>query len=171
MIAARYDRQKPAMLRSKNAIPPRSRSASRQAPWRAIEMSLAVVIAQAPSSSGPRHRSGSGEIEVEHRLVDVAERGDVGEIDALVDLVHRQSDEAKLGDRAERLDEARVGGAAGRAELGRPAGPLRDRGGQDLADDSGRRQEGFAAHMDLKLVGSADRIELSGKPATERIAR
>src|SRR6266849_7411210 len=76
----------------------------------------------------PRRRKGSissksftrraeREVEVEHRGVDVGERGDVGEQNALVDLVLSEADEAELGEGAVAMNEARVRRAARRAEL------------------------------------------------------
>ena len=43
---------------------------------------------------------------------------------AFVDLVHGRADEAELDHRAERADEAGVGGAAGGGELRRRAGDV-----------------------------------------------
>ena len=82
-----------------------------------------------PAAPRPRRRcrSCAAEEAVEKGFVDRGQPGDVGELDALVDLVHRLADEAELGDRAMRLDEARVGGAAGGAELRGAAGDRADR--------------------------------------------
>ena len=69
-----------------------------------------------------RARSARAEEPVEKAAVDRGQPRDVGELDPLVDLVHRLADEAELGDRAIGVDEARVRGAAGRAELRGAAG-------------------------------------------------
>src|SRR5947199_337388 len=64
---------------------------------------------------------------VEEGFVDRDELRDIGDRDALIGLVHRLADEAEFGDVAIGLDKARIGGAAGCAELGGAAGYGRDR--------------------------------------------
>ena len=78
---------------------------------------------------------------VEKGSVDLGQVGEIGERDPLVDLVHRQADQTELGDRAMRLNKARIRGAAGRAEFGRSSGDAPDRLGETLAERSGRGRE------------------------------
>src|ERR1700722_8992399 len=60
---------------------------------------------------------GVAEETVEETTVDRGEARDIGEIDALIDLVHRLADKTELGDRAMHVDKPRIRGAAGGAEL------------------------------------------------------
>ena len=79
--------------------------------------------------------------------------------DALVDLVHGQADEAELGERAKAMDEARVRGAAGGAELGRAAGDLLDRGRQDALTSPGGTRKDSPLTWICELVAPARRVE------------
>jgi len=52
------------------------------------------------------------EITLQHALVDIGQRGNIGDRHVLVDFVHRLADEAEFRDRAVILDEAGIRGAA-----------------------------------------------------------
>src|SRR5262249_37484413 len=120
---AQNERRPPPRLQSKSARPRVSRNASRQAPWSARQISARLGIA------GSGHRK----IEIEHCAVDVGERREIGDRHTLVDLVHGEPDETELRHRAEPVNEARVRGAAGGAELGRAPGHLLDGATEDVA--------------------------------------
>src|SRR5689334_23011132 len=109
MAIAQKERSPPLRLPSKSERPRVSRSASRQAPWSARQISARLGIVG----------SGRRKIQVEHRAVDVGERREIADGHALVHLMHGEADEAELRHRAVAVDEAGVGGAAGGAELGR----------------------------------------------------
>src|ERR1700719_2921804 len=83
-----------------------------------------------------RQSFGMVEEQIEEGLIDIRKIVQVREFDPLVHLVHRQSDEAEFGDRTVGLDEARVGGASGGAELGRASGDPPDRLGKAIAEHS-----------------------------------
>src|SRR5712692_1264301 len=121
MTPARNERQNPGIDASKNPSPRRSPTARRNAPrtecWTSVH---AAEIMRAALSCG-------GEEPLEKGLVDRRQPADVGNLDALVGLVHRLADETEFGDRAIGVDKARVGRAACRAELRRQAGDRADR--------------------------------------------
>src|SRR5262245_40006080 len=117
MTAARNDRQKPSTERSKQARPPRSPRARRNAPTSASRTSTQAVVGIKMLVAS----SNLIEIKTEEGAVYLAKRGEVGQLDPLVGLVHCQPDKAKLGDWTIGLNKPRVGSAAGCAELGRPA--------------------------------------------------
>src|SRR4029077_1091252 len=96
--------------------------------------------------------------------------GEIGEIDALVDLVHGLPDEAELGDRAIGLDEPGIRGAAARAEFRQPSGDPADRFGEAVAERAGFRQERLAADRNVERVPSTHRLPTPGYPALEFLA-
>src|SRR5712692_3428375 len=119
----------------------------------------------------PRRRKGSiwwrsftrraeRKVEFERGAVDVGEGSDVGERHALVDLVHGEADETKLRERAVVMDEARIGRAAGRAELRCAARDALDGRGEQIAHLAGRHKKGLAADMIVDRVASTERVEL-----------
>ena len=134
MTAARNERQNPSSERSKQESPPRSPRASRSAPTSASRTSSHAARGHQTLAAG----SGMLEVEAEKGAVDRGQLGEIGELDPLVDLVHRLPDEAELGDRAIGLDEPRIRGAAGGAEFGRSAGDPADRLGEAVAERAGR---------------------------------
>ncbi len=69
------------------------------------------------------------------------------------------------------MDEARVGRAAGGAELRLQARDLRDGALEHVADLARRRQKGFAADLDRKLIAPARGVELFAQPGFELAAR
>ena len=76
----------------------------------------AVVPERGFGHRGRSAERAGGEVVGEQAGVDPLQRLDVGDRDALVDLVHRRAVQAELDDRAVVLDEARVRGAAGGRE-------------------------------------------------------
>ena len=93
---------------------------------------------------------------LEEALVDVGQRLEVGERDALVDHVHGLADQSELHDRAVILDEARIGGAAGGRQLRRPAGHGLDRPPERLDQLVVARQEDVARPV------APDELEVDG---------
>src|SRR3989442_15714797 len=87
---AQKERKPPLRLPSNSASPRVSRNSNRQAPWSARQISTRLGIAG----------SGRGEIEVEHRAVDVGEGRQIRDGHALVHLVHGEADEPELCHRA-----------------------------------------------------------------------
>src|SRR5439155_3364027 len=88
---------------------------------------------------------GDREKAFEKGFVDRRQLGDVGNLDPLVGLVHRLPDKTEFGNRAMGVDKPRVGGAAGRAELGGQPGDRADRGAEAVADRARRHKKRFAA--------------------------
>src|SRR5262249_62413436 len=97
----------------------------------------------------PHCPSGWVEEQAEKSVVNLGQRGEVGKRYAFVDLVHRLSDKPELGDRATGLNEARVGGAAGGAELGSSPGDPADRLGEPIADRPGTDQQRVASDLNV----------------------
>ena len=68
----------------------------------------------------------ASKIFLQHHAVYLAEGGDIGAGDVFVDLMHGLADQAELRHRAMVLDETRVRGATGGAQLGRASSDLLD---------------------------------------------
>src|SRR6516162_4056130 len=165
MTAARNERQNPSRERSKHERPPRSPLASRNAPTSASRTSSHAVAGIRRSSPV----SGVAEIEVEKASIDLGQRGEVGELDLLVDLVHGQSDETKLDDRAIGLNEPRIRCASSGAVLGASPSNVADRLGEALGERTGCHQKSFTTHHSIKRVTAFHEIEPLDKPALQPV--
>src|SRR4051794_21595037 len=103
--------------------------------------------------------SGGGEGCFDYAGVDAGEGPDVIDGGGFVQLVHGCVGEAEVDDRAERDQEAAVGGAAMSGEARADAGLGEDGGADDLVDRARGRQEGLAGDFRLdrrarrRLVG------------------
>src|SRR3546814_4540642 len=82
---------------------------------------------------------------------------EVVERDVLVHLMRGGVQQAELGDGAVVLDEARVRGAAGGAELRGAAGDRGDGIGKQRAPRARRTEEGLARNPESEVVAGADR--------------
>jgi hypothetical protein len=71
--------------------------------------------------------SGRVEKQAEKSVIDLGQGAEVGERHAFVGFVHCPADQAELGNRAIRVNEPGVRGAAGGAEFGCAAGDPADR--------------------------------------------
>src|SRR6185312_6151880 len=95
--------------------------------------------------------AGCVEVAPDQPAVDGSQLFDLGDRRALVDRVHGGAHQAKLDDRAERANEAGVGGAAGGGKLRPAAGHLLDHASDQLDEPSGLGEERLAADEDLRL--------------------
>ena len=124
---------------------------------RAGRPALPIIMRQAPvrycRMSSAEGMPSLAEPVLEERLVDVRQRFEVGDRDALVDHVHGLADQAEFDDRAIILDEARIRRAAGGRQRRLAAGD-----GFDRAADSDAISAFVAGEEDLARPVAPDDV-------------
>ena len=115
---------------------------------------------------------GPGKEQAEEASVDRSQSREVGDRDTFVDLMKGVTDESKLDNGAQVLDEARIGGATTSRKYRRDAGNLGDGGGQWLKQLLGAGQERLGGQRRAaKFVWSANSIECLADQRLDRLQR